>query len=78
MKTFITHRTDVAVFALPIIGCEHEANSAAVALRVHIYSTITCPIEVVKTQLQSSNIGGSTNPFVIAKEIMKVNLTLQG
>jgi Mitochondrial carrier protein len=34
------------------------------------YSTLTCPIEVVKTQLQSSN-GGPTNPFVIAKEIAR-------
>jgi Mitochondrial carrier protein len=33
-------------------------------------STLTCPIEVVKTQLQSSN-GGPTNPFVIAKEIAR-------
>ncbi len=33
-------------------------------------STITCPIEVVKTQLQSSRIGGGSNPFQVAKEIL--------
>ncbi|KAG5184479.1 mitochondrial carrier domain-containing protein [Tribonema minus] len=36
-----------------------------------ISSTLTCPIEVVKMQLQSSN-GGSANPMVIAKDIARL------
>lgn len=35
-----------------------------------VASSITCPIEVVKTQLQSSRIGGGSNPFKVAREIL--------
>lgn len=35
-----------------------------------VASSITCPIEVVKTQLQSSRIGGGSNPFQVAREIL--------
>lgn len=34
-----------------------------------VASTITCPIEVIKTQLQSSRVGGGSNPVQVAKEI---------
>lgn len=34
-----------------------------------VASTITCPIEVVKTQLQSSRVGGGSNPVQVAREI---------
>mmetsp|Transcript_6544 Transcript_6544/g.9880 ORF Transcript_6544/g.9880 Transcript_6544/m.9880 type:complete len:377 (-) Transcript_6544:272-1402(-) len=36
-----------------------------------ISSTITCPMEVIKTQLQSSRVAGASNPFAIAAEIWK-------
>ncbi|TFJ88619.1 hypothetical protein NSK_000188 [Nannochloropsis salina CCMP1776] len=35
-----------------------------------VASSITCPIEVVKTQLQSSRVGGGSNPFRVAREIL--------
>jgi len=36
-----------------------------------ISSTITCPVEVVKTQLQSSAVAGGSNFFQIASNILK-------
>jgi solute carrier family 25, member 33/36 len=34
-----------------------------------VASTITCPIEVIKTQLQSSRVGGGSGPVNVAREI---------
>lgn len=49
----------------------HLYTLLAGGLAGSISSTITCPIEVVKTQLQSSNMVGPANPFAIAREIAK-------
>lgn len=59
------------VVASPFFGPPPPATGFAGA----VASTITCPIEVVKTQLQSSRVGvsGGSNPFKVAREIFQAD-----
>lgn len=47
------------------------ANFIAGGLAGTISSTLTMPLEVVKTQLQSSRIAGKSGPYGIAQQIFK-------
>ena len=49
------------------------ANFIAGGMAGTISSTLTIPLEVVKTQLQSSRVGGKLGPVKVFQQIMKVD-----